>query len=83
MFNKATNRQIPAFKSRAEAFDYMFTEMCDRGVDLQDAAKKANDFAEIICKNRSLPDAPSLQRCSVWTRLSSAWKSIRKTASWR
>lgn len=65
MFNKASNRQIPAFKSRAEAFDYMFTEMCDRGADLQDAAKKANDFAEIICKNRSLPDAPEKEKNAI------------------
>ena len=66
MFDRK-NRQVPAFRSRAEAFDYMFTEMCDRGADLHDAAKKADEFADIIAKNRSLPDAPEKQKNIIET----------------
>lgn len=61
MFNR-NNKQVPAFTSRAEAFDYMFAELCDRGADLADAAKRADEFADIIAKNRSLPAAPEKQK---------------------
>lgn len=67
MFNKPGNKQVPVFKSRAEAFDYMFAEMCDRGADLTDAAKKADEFADIVAKNRSLPDAPEKQKNVIET----------------
>lgn len=49
---------IPIFKSRAEAFDYMLTSLCEKGEDVMEAAKKAEAFAEIVAKNRSLPEAP-------------------------
>ena len=49
---------IPTFKSRAEAFDYMFTTLCTNGEDMMEAAKKAEQFAEIIGKNRELPQVP-------------------------
>lgn len=65
MFNKSSNRVIPTFKSRADAFDYMFAELCDRGDDLQDAARKANDFAEIITKNRMLPEVPEKEKNTI------------------
>lgn len=64
MFNKK-ERAIPAFGSRAEAFDYMFSEMCDRGADLHDAAKRADEFANLIAKNRALPDAPEKQKNAI------------------
>lgn len=67
MFNRNNSRQAPVFTSRAEAFDYMFAEMCDRGADLADAAKRADEFAEIIAKNRSLPDAPEKQKNIIET----------------
>lgn len=49
---------VPSFKCKAEAFDYMFATLCEQGVDLMDAAKKAEAFADIVAKNRALPDAP-------------------------
>lgn len=64
MFNKK-EREVPTFSSRAEAFDYMFSEMCDRGADLHDAAKRADEFANIIAKNRALPDAPEKQKNAI------------------
>ena len=49
---------VPIFKSRAEAFDYMFTSLCEKGEDVMEAAKKAETFAEIVAKNRALPEVP-------------------------
>ena len=48
----------PSFKSKADAFDYMFATLCDQGIDMMEAAQKAEQFANIIAKNRSLPDVP-------------------------
>lgn len=62
MFNRNNNKPVPVFTSRSEAFDYMFAEMCDRGADLSDAAKRADEFADIIAKNRSLPTVPEKQK---------------------
>ena len=49
---------IPTFRSRADAFDYMLATLCEKGVDLMEAAQKAEAFAEIVARNRALPDAP-------------------------
>ena len=67
MFNKSGNKQVPVFRSRAEAFDYMFAEMCNRGADLSDAARRADEFADIIAKNRALPDAPEKPKNAIET----------------
>lgn len=48
----------PSFRSRAEAFDYMLARLTEQGEDLMKAAEKAEAFAEIIAKNRALPEAP-------------------------
>lgn len=66
MFSK-NKMEVPNFNSRSEAFDYMFTQMCDKGADLMDAADRANSFADIIAKNRSLPDAPPAPKSVVET----------------
>ena len=49
---------VPVFKSRAEAFDYMLAKLTEQGEDIMKAAEKAEAFAEIIAKNRALPEAP-------------------------
>lgn len=56
---------VPIFKSRAEAFDYMFVTLCEQGIDIMDAAKKAETFAAIVAKNRALPEAPKkfIEQC--------------------
>ena len=51
-------RDIPTFRSKSEAFDYMFATLCEQGEDMMEAAKKAEQFAEIVAKNKSLPDVP-------------------------
>lgn len=48
----------PTFTSRAEAFDYMFAEQVEKGVDMMDAAERANKFADIIAANKGLPATP-------------------------
>lgn len=50
--------QVPIFNSRAEAFDYMFVNLCSQGEEMMEAASKAEKFAEIVAKNRALPDKP-------------------------
>jgi hypothetical protein len=49
---------VPTFKSRAEAFDYMFATLCEKDMDIMEAAQKAEAFADIVAKNRALPEAP-------------------------
>lgn len=51
-------KQVPAFTSRAEAFDYLFAELVNKGVDMMEAAEKANAFADIISTNKGLPPTP-------------------------
>ena len=68
MFDK-NKIQVPNFNSRSEAFDYMFTRMCEKGADLMDAAERANSFADIIAKNKSLPDAPAAPKGVIETGL--------------
>lgn len=50
-----SKRTVPIFLSREQAFDYRFAELVDAGVDVADAAEKANAFAEIIATNKGLP----------------------------
>ena len=52
------NKDIPQFYYRSEAFDYMFAQLVKKGKDMMDAAKQANEFADIIATNKKLPDAP-------------------------
>lgn len=56
---------VPAFNSRAEAFDYMLSTLVGKGEDIMAAAEKAEIFADIVCRNRALPDKPKtfVQRC--------------------
>lgn len=58
-------RIIPTFSSKAEAFDYMFSELVLNGEEMMQAAEKAESFATIIAKNRSLPDKPkgAIEQC--------------------
>ena len=52
------DRQVPTFRYLSEAFDYRFAELVERGRDMNEAAKEASEFAEIIATNKRLPDAP-------------------------
>lgn len=58
MFERKSDRKVPVFKSRAEAFNYMFTELYEGGADPINAAERANSFADIISTNLGLPSEP-------------------------
>ena len=53
-----TKKDIPVFTSKSDAFDYMFAELVNKGKDMMDAAEQSEKFAEIIAKNKKLPDTP-------------------------
>lgn len=55
----------PKFTSRSSAFDFMFAVSLGKGKDPLDAAKDAELFAEIITKNKSLPDVEEVQKQGV------------------
>lgn len=56
---------IPVFNSRAQAFDYMLAALIEKGEDMMEAAQMAEQFAQIVCRNRALPDIPKtfVQQC--------------------
>ena len=52
------DKQVPHFAFRSEAFDYYFTKGIEDGKDEIVAAEQADKFADIVAKNKHLPDAP-------------------------
>ena len=50
-----SERVMPTFASRAEAFDFMLVDRLSKGDDYHEAAEKADKFADIISKNKKLP----------------------------
>ena len=57
-FSFGKPKEMPTFGSKSEAFDYMLTDLVERGRDMMDAAEQAERFAEIVAKNKKLPDVP-------------------------
>lgn len=55
-FNKT--KKVPSFSSRSEAFDFLFADLVEQGRDMMEAAEQAERFAEIVAKNKNLPDQP-------------------------
>lgn len=53
-----SERIMPVFQSRAEAFDFMVTERISKGDDYAEAVERADKFADIIAKNKKLPLTP-------------------------
>lgn len=51
-------KTLPAFTSRAEAFDYMLSELVASGTDMMEAAEQAARFADIVATNKKLPATP-------------------------
>lgn len=51
-------KEVPSFDSRSAAFDYMFADLVERGRDMIEAAEQAERFADIIAKNKKLPEIP-------------------------
>lgn len=65
MFERKSDRKVPVFKSRAEAFNFMFTELYESGADPINAAERANSFADIISSNLGLPSEPEKPKSMV------------------
>lgn len=65
MFNSKPERKTPTFKSRAEAFNYMFAELYENGADPLNAAERANSFADIVATNLGLPKEPEKPQSMV------------------
>ena len=65
MFNSKPDRKTPTFKSRAEAFNYMFAELYENGADPLNAAERANSFADIVATNLGLPAEPEKPQSMV------------------
>ena len=56
MFTRSQPKPVPEFTSRSQAFDYMFSHLAKSGVDLMEAAKKADEFAGVVARNKGIPD---------------------------
>lgn len=65
MWISKSERKVPQFKSRAEAFNYMFSELYESGEDPINAAERANSFADIITTNLGLPPEPEKPKSMV------------------
>ena len=65
MFGSKSERKTPTFKSRAEAFNYMFAELYENGADPLNAAERANSFADIVATNLGLPAEPEKPQSMV------------------
>lgn len=50
--------QVPNFQYRSEAFDHRFAELVGKGRDLNEAAREASEFADIVARNKQLPEHP-------------------------
>ena len=57
LFDKE-QKQVPRFAYRSEAFDYYFAKGIEEGKDEMAVAEQADKFADIVAKNKRLPDAP-------------------------
>lgn len=56
MFNKKEEVRVMSFVTRAEAFAFMLNyQLNEKKVDPMEAAKKANEFAEIFAQNMGIP----------------------------
>lgn len=58
---------VPSFTSRASAFDYAFAEAVEDGMDMLEAAEKANKFADIVASNKGLPPTPPKPKNAIDT----------------
>lgn len=57
-FFSKEQKQVPRFAYRSEAFDYYFAKGVEEGKDEMVVAEQADKFADIVAKNKHLPDAP-------------------------
>lgn len=75
-----SDKTIPNFQSRAEAFDFMVAERISKGDDYAEAVERADKFADIIAKNKKLPPIPPKPKDAIDTVVAYANKiaSVKK-----
>lgn len=75
-----SDKTIPNFQSRAEAFDFMVAERIGKGDDYAEAVERADKFADIIAKNKKLPPTPPKPKDAIDTVVAYANKiaSVKK-----
>lgn len=62
-----SDKVMPTFASRSEAFDFMLADRLSKGDDYHEAAEKADKFADIITKNKKLPATPPKPKNGIET----------------
>lgn len=58
-------KTVPLFNSRSEAFDYLLASLVADGVPIEEAANRANTFAEVVAKNKKLPNVPERPKTTI------------------
>ena len=58
-------KTVPSFCSRSEAFDYLLASLVEDGVPIEEAANRANAFAEVVAKNKKLPNVPEKPKSTI------------------
>lgn len=58
-------KSVPTFGSRSEAFDYLLSSLVADGVPIEEAANRANTFAEVVSKNKKLPQVPERPKTTI------------------
>lgn len=61
----ASEKVMPTFASRSDAFDFMLADRLSKGDDYHEAAEKADKFADIITKNKKLPATPPKPKTGI------------------
>lgn len=58
-------KTVPSFGSRSEAFNYLLASLVADGVPIEEAANRANTFAEVVAKNMKLPNVPEKPKTTI------------------
>lgn len=58
-------KPVPHFAYRSEAFDYYFSKGMEEGRDEMQVVEQADKFADIVARNKRLPDAPPPQMNTI------------------
>ncbi|MBQ2007099.1 MAG: hypothetical protein II236_00270 [Alistipes sp.] len=58
-------KTVPSFGSRSEAFDYLLASLVADGVPIEEAANRANTFAEVVARNKKLPNVPERPKTAI------------------
>ena len=77
-WGKKKTVSVPQFCSRSDAFRYMLQYQLEQGCDPMEAAKRADQFADVFAKNMNLPEVVEPQPQGIDKYLA----SIDKVSTW-